>query len=289
MSDLATAPLTAGAGQSTLCAEDGCELFFRWARPAQPQGVLLVVHGLGEHSGRYQALAEALVAGGFAYYGYDLRGHGLSGGPRGDIRRFGEYTEDLGLVAQEVRRREGGRIFLLGHSLGGVVAVIYALDHQPGLAGLVAASTAFQPASPPAKLSLLGVRLLSFLTPHFRVGNNLKPEDLSTDHGEIAQYQADPLVQRRVTVSWVNEFFSHHEEALERACELSLPLLVLHGGDDRIASLKAARTFFERAGSADKTFRLFPGLRHELYSESPEKRRLVFADLLKWLAAHLKV
>ena len=276
-------------GEGRFPGAGGCRLFFRWARPAQPRGVLVVVHGLGEHSGRYQAMARALVAGQFAYYGHDLRGHGQSDGPRGDVRRFGEYTEDLDAFLREVRGREERLpIFLMGHSLGGVIAVLYALDHPSGLAGLVAASTPFELASPPTKFSLIAARLLSVLTPRLTVGNDLDPGELSSDPEVVAAYLTDPLVQRRVTIQWAREFFGNYPLAIERASKLSLPLLVLHSEGDKIASVAGARAFLQRAGSADKTLHAYPDLRHELLNELPERRRQVFADLLAWLAAHVK-
>jgi alpha-beta hydrolase superfamily lysophospholipase len=290
MSDPITAGQNAYSGEGRIQGSGEVQLFFRWVRPDRPRGVLVVVHGLGEHSGRYQALAEALVAGNFTYYSYDLRGHGQSDGPRGDVHRFNDYSEDLDAFLRMVRGREERLpIFLMGHSMGGIVAVLYALNHQAELAGLIAASTAFQLVSPPAPWSLLGSRLLSAVAPGLKLQNDLHPDQLSNDPGVAARYLADPLVQRRVTVQWANEFFGNYHQAIERAGELLLPVLVLHGGSDRIAEIAGARAFLERVSSADKTLHVYPNLRHELYNELPEYRSRVFSDLIAWLAKHSEV
>lgn len=274
-------------GEGTFSGFDGTRLFFRWARPEQPRGTVVVVHGLAEHSGRYGALADAVVAGGFGYYGYDLRGHGQSEGRRGDVRRFSDYVADLELFLGEAGRREGNLpLFLLGHSLGGIVAVLCALDQPSGLAGLIASSSVFRLRAPPSRVALIGARLLSWIAPRLRVANGLRPEQLSTDPGVVAANRADPLVQRDVTVRWVVEFFHNYSRAIEGAGNLSLPLLVLQGGDDQIAAADGARLFFESAGSTDKTLRIYPGLWHELFNEPPEDRRPVVGDLLDWLRAH---
>lgn len=282
-------PLQPTFGEDQFQGRSDCQLFFRWTRPVSPRAALVVVHGLGEHSGRYNALAHALVAAGFSYYSFDLRGHGKSGGPRGDVHKFDDYLYDLNRFLAVVRQRETHLpIFLMGHSLGGILAVLYALDHQRELAGLVTASTAFQLASPPGALSLLGARVLSTVAPGLKLQNDLDPAQLSNDPALPAQYLSDPLVERQVTAQWASEFFSNYGQALERAPELTLPLLVLHGGADEIADVAGARAFHERATSGDKTVRVYTDLRHELYTELPEKRNQVFADLIKWLAAHLE-
>jgi alpha-beta hydrolase superfamily lysophospholipase len=281
-------PLQPTFGEDHFQGRSDCQLFFRWARPVSPRATLVVVHGLGEHSGRYDALAQALAAAGFVYYSFDLRGHGKSGGPRGDVHKFDDYLYDLNRFLDLVRQREKHLpIFLMGHSLGGILAVLYALDHQRELAGLVTASTAFQLASPPGALSLLGTRVLSTVAPGVKLQNDLDPAQLSNDPALPAQYLSDPLVERQVTAQWASEFFSNYGQALERAPELTLPLLVLHGGADEIADVAGARAFHERATSSDKTLRVYTELRHELYTELPENRNQVFADLIKWLAAHL--
>jgi len=276
-------------GEDHFEGRSDCQLFFRWARPSAPRAVLVVVHGLGEHSGRYDELAHALVAGNFAYYSFDLRGHGKSGGPRGDVHKFDDYLYDLNRFLGLVRQREKHLpIFLMGHSLGGILTVLYALDHQSELAGLITASTAFQLASPPGALSLLGARVLSTVAPGVKLQNDLDPAQLSNDPALPAQYLSDPLVERQVTAKWASEFFSNYGRALQRAPELSIPLLVLHGGADEIADVAGARAFHERAGSSDKSLQVYTELRHELYTELPENRNQVFADLIKWLAAHLE-
>jgi len=249
--------------------------------------MVVVVHGLGEHSGRYGWLANSLTAEGIAFYGFDQRGHGRSGGCRGDVRSFGDYLDDLAAFEREVRKREPSMpLFLMGHSLGAIVAVLYAFDHQSKLAGLIAASGAFQLASEPGRVPLAAARLLSSFAPCLTRGNGLKPEELSGDPDVIAAFRADPLIGHKVTVRWVTEFFDNYKQAICRAAELHLPLLVLHGRADRIARVDGSEAFFNAAGSSDKTLHIYPGLHHELYNEEASGRRKVFADLLGWLQTH---
>ena len=265
-----------------------CRLFLRSLRPQRPRAVLAIVHGLGEHSGRYKALAEALADHGLAYYSFDLRGHGESEGLRGDVQDFGDYLNDVDAFLKVVRQREPSlRIFLMGHSLGGVIAVFYALAHQAELAGLIVASAPFQLFSPPGPLSLAGARFLSAIAPRIKISNDLNPAQLSNDPALPAEYLADPLIERQVTVKWATEFFSTYRRAAERAGELLLPVLVLHGEVDEIADVGGARAFYQGVRSMDKSLHTFPGLRHELYSELPENRADVFATLLSWLDARL--
>jgi alpha-beta hydrolase superfamily lysophospholipase len=179
-------------------------------------------------------------------------------------------------------------LFLFGHSLGGVVAVLCALEEQTRLSGLVTSSGAFRPAHIPSKPAFLAARILSPIVPHLKLSGGLKPELLSHDPKVVANYQADPLVQSEVTIRWGVEFFGAYEQAISRAGELSLPLLVMQGEADGIATLEGARAFFAQAGSADKKLRTYPGLRHELFNELPEQRRHVLADLTQWLVAHVE-
>ena len=265
-----------------------CRLLLRSLRPQRPRAVLAIVHGLGEHSGRYQALAEALVGHQLAYYSFDLRGHGQSDGLRGDVQNFGDYLNDVDAFLNVVRQREPALpVFLMGHSLGGVIAVFYALAHQAELAGLIVASAPFQLFSPPGPLSLAGARFLSAIAPRIKISNDLDPAHLSNNPALAAEYLADPLIERQVTVKWATEFFSTYQKAAERARELLLPVLVLHGEVDEIADVAGARAFYQGVGSMDKSLHTFPGLRHELYSELPENRVDVFATLLRWLDARL--
>lgn len=260
-------------------------LFFRtWEAPAQ-RGTVLLVPGLGEHSGRHGRLARRLAAAGFATVGFDLRGHGRSEGRRGDLERFEEHVEDLTVFRRVVedQGRPGPR-FLLGHSLGGLIAVHYLLAARPtDLAGVALSSPAFAPRLPVAPSRLAAAKLLVRLLPTVTMDHGIRPRHLTHDVAIVKECDRDPLFQRRATPRALLEVMRAMEEARARAREIKVPLLVLGGEDDPVVSPMALRDVFERAGSADKHVIVYPRFYHEVFHET--ERDHVLADLVGWLEA----
>jgi alpha-beta hydrolase superfamily lysophospholipase len=261
----------------------GARLFFRaWEAPAA-RGTVLVVHGLGEHSGRHARLASHLRKARFATVAFDLRGHGRSEGPRAHLERFAQYVEDLAVFQSVVedQGRPGGR-FLLGHSLGGLIAVHYWLvERPPDLAGLVLSSPALAPRFrvSPARRSL--ARLLVRLPPAVRLSHGIRPEHLSHDPAIAAECARDRLYQTRATPRAILAILDAMDEVRSRASELTAPLLALGGEDDRLVSPMALRDFVRQAGSADKRGIVYPRFYHEVFNEAERERPL--ADLTDWL------
>ncbi len=266
-------------------ASDGLRLWAQGWRPqAEPRAVVCLVHGGGEHSGRYAHVAAALTAASYAFLAFDLRGHGRSEGPRGHAPSYEVLLDDLGRFLDEAARRFPGLPrFLYGHSLGGNLALNYALRRRPALAGVIVTSPFLRPAfrPPPWKLAL--GRVLYRLWPLFSMSNEVNPQALSRDRGIARAYTSDPLVHNRVTARAGLDVLQAGRWAIDHAPEFSLPLLIVHGGADAIASPEASRRFAERVPSA-VTLRVWEGLYHEVHNE-PE-RQAVLAFVLGWLQEH---
>jgi alpha-beta hydrolase superfamily lysophospholipase len=268
--------------ESHFAGARGPLLFRRAWLPAEPERVLLLVHGLAEHSGRYQHFASWFAARGWAVHAYDHRGHGRSGGVRCHVRRFGELLDDLGLVLGLVRAEHRDLpIHLVGHSMGGLVVAALARERHPEVASAVtsAALLAISEDQPPAKI--LAARLLRRLAPRLGLDVGVDPDDLSRDPEVGRTYAEDPLVQRKMTVSLGMELLSAVRRTVSGGADVRMPMLLLHGERDRIAPIEGSRSFFEGLAVPGKRLLTYPGLRHELFNE-PE-RETVFEDLLDWV------
>lgn len=263
----------------------GVELFWQgWLPAGDPSGVLLLSHGIGEHSGRYGSVVDTLVPDGWAVYGLDHRGHGRSGGPRTHVRRYGDLLEDFEAFRRHVAARHPGLPpFLLGHSLGGQIALAYALRHQDRLAGLVLSAPALASDTVPAPLVPV-LALVAKVLPTLRpVG--IDDSAISSDPAVVADYRADPLVHHgKPTLALGAAIYAQMDTLPPRAAELRLPLLVQHGTDDRLTDPAGTRRLDEASGSPDTTVRWYEGLWHEIYHEPGRDAPL--ADLRHWLAGH---
>lgn len=270
---------------------DGLPLHLRqWGPPADRAacGSVLIVHGLGEHIGRYEALAGRLRAAGWVVAGYDQRGHGASGGARGAIAAPDSLLADLAAVIDALRPGLPGPLLLLGHSMGGLVAarfVAEALAPQPAawsrpLDGLVLSSPALDPGMNAAQKLLLAV--LGPLAPGLAVGNGLRPDWISRDPAVVAAYVADPLVHDRVTPRLVRFIVDGGALVRARAPQWRLPTRLLWGGADRCVAPAGSAAFAAAAPAAVVQASRYDALAHEIFNE-PEREQPV-ADLLAWLS-----
>ena len=238
---------------------------------------------MGEHSGRYATVVETLVPGGWAVYGLDHRGHGRSGGRRVHVRRYADYLADYETFRRAVvARHDDVRPFLLGHSMGGHIALGYALDRQDVLAGLVLSAPALAaPALPRATRS--AVMLAARVAPTLRRAV-VDLSGISSDETVVAAYRADALVHHgNPTLGLSVTLLLQMDRLLGRARELRLPLLVLHGTADRVCDPAGSRALAASAGTPDLTVRWYEGLWHEVFHEPGRERPL--ADLRDWLDA----
>lgn len=292
-------------------APDGADLVWRRFLPANgrsPRAVLAVVHGFGEHGGRYGFLADAMTGRGYAVATYDLRGHGLSPGQRGYVERFGDYLDDtkafLDVVAEWF---PGAPLVFVGHSMGGLIAAAYverraepagstaagAGDSRgpaaiaasdpggPALAGLVLSSPFFALRLRVSPLKLRSARLLSRLAPRTNMANPMLSEQLSHDPAVVAAADADALSHRRTTPRWAAEILDAQRETLAGIERLDLPLLLLYAGDDLIADAAVTRRAAERLSAPDARVIRYDGYYHEIFNELGRER--VFDDLAEWL------
>jgi acylglycerol lipase len=263
----------------------GVELYWQgWVPSEAPRGVLLLCHGLGEHSGRYGHVVDALVPDGWAVYGLDHRGHGRSGGRRAHLDDYADWLSDFDVFRRAVVARHPDLpVFLLGHSMGGQIALAYALDHQDDLRGLVLSAPALASNAVP-KAAVPVLRLLA------KVGPTLRPAGIdatriSKDPAVVAAYQADPLVhQGNPTLGLSAALFGQFDVLPERARTLKLPLLLQHGTLDELTDPAGSRLLESTSGSPDQTVIWYEGLWHEIYNE-PEREKPL-ADLRGWLDAH---
>jgi acylglycerol lipase len=252
-----------------------------WQPEADPEAVICLVHGLGEHSGRYAHVAAFLSQAGYALLAFDLRGHGKSQGQRGHAPSFGVLLDDISHLLEEAAKRYPSRpCFLYGHSLGGNLAIEYALRRRPQLAGVIATGPSFRTAfEPPAWKVTLG-KIMYRLWPTLSLSNELDRQGLSRDPNVVRTYNSDPLVHDRLTARLGIDLLQSGLWALERAAEFPLPLLLMHGAADRLTSAPASREFAAQAGERC-TLRIWEGFFHEIHNE-PEQEQ-VFAFLSDWL------
>ncbi|HMS77183.1 alpha/beta hydrolase [Gordonia sp. (in: high G+C Gram-positive bacteria)] len=250
---------------------------------AEPRGVVVIVHGLGEHGRRYGHIVEALVAAGFTVAVPDHLGHGRSDGKRLRVNSFADYTGDIGTILDAVQVK-GLPTFLIGHSMGGCIALDYALDHQDRLTGLVLSGPAVIPGSdmPPILIKLAPI--LGRIVPGLP-SKALDAASISRDPKVVAAYDADPLVVRSpIPAGLGGAMITTMQSFPARLPSLRLPLLVMHGGKDVLAEPDGSRLVDRLAGSSDKTLIIYDELFHEIFNE-PE-RDTVITTTVDWLNKH---
>jgi acylglycerol lipase len=257
-----------------------------WLPDAQPQAVLLLVHGLGEHCGRYGNVVNYFVPLGYAVYALDHYGHGKSEGQREYVERFSDYTQTLKTFFDKVQGWQPGQlIFLMGHSLGGLISAVYLLEHQAELAGAVLSAPAVKVPDTLSPALVFAGRVLSRLLPRMGV-LALDASAVSRDPAVVRAYVNDPLVFTGKTTARLGaETLDAIQRVQAEASSLTLPLLILQGSADRLVDPAGAEQLYRAAGSADKTLKVYPGLYHEVYNE-PEHED-VLHDVELWLEAHL--
>jgi alpha-beta hydrolase superfamily lysophospholipase len=258
-----------------------------WLPDREPAAVLVISHGLAEHCGRYAQLAERLVAErGYAVYALDHRGHGRSGGERANIGRFQYVVSDLStFVGRAQRQHPDAPAFLLGHSMGGAIALACAVRNPAGLKGLVLSAPALASGQAVSRAKAWLVRLLSRVAPN--TGALTLPADaISRDRAVVRAYESDPLVFRgAIPARTLVELLDAMAGFADAMPKLRVPVLVQHGTADSLVPLAAVKPLYDRLGSANlRTVRLYEGLYHEAYNE-PERDRVI-ADLEAWLDSH---
>ncbi|MEZ5186225.1 MAG: alpha/beta hydrolase [Candidatus Nanopelagicales bacterium] len=270
--------------ENTHAAADGAEIYQQvWRPDTDPRGVVVLIHGLGEHSGRYGNLAQRFTEAGFAVFALDLRGHGHSSGGRGDLR-IADAVSDVGeLVDRAKTEYPDLPVVVYGHSLGGLITMTYTVLRRPEIAAQVASAPALDSELREQKVKFTLANLLGGLLPSVAIPTGLDPEGVSRDPEVVAAYKADPLVHDKGSFALAKQTFSTMDKMMEQT-EFPVPLLIIHGTADRLTVPSASKVFKDRV-SGDITLIEYEGMYHEPHNE-PEQEA-VFADVLTWLEPRL--
>lgn len=249
-----------------------------------PKAVVVICHGVNSHGGQYHWVLEQLADAGFAAYALDLRGRGKSDGERFFVEDIHDYVADVIATIRLAKSRHAGlKLFLLGHSAGGVVSATYALEHQAELAGFICESFAFQVPAP--GFALAAIKGLSHVAPRLPV-LTLKNEDFSRDPQAVAALNSDPLTAHESQPALTVAALVRADERLEKEFPLiTLPVLIMHGTDDKATVCKGSQFFYDHAGSKDKTIKIYEGHYHDLLNDVGKEG--VFDDIRSWITARV--
>lgn len=264
----------------------GTNIYYQaWLPEGEPRAVLLIVHGLAEHSGRYMNVVNTFVPKGYAVYGLDHSGHGKSGGKRVYVERFEDFSETLKIYFDMVCNWQPEKpIFLVGHSMGGLISSIYLLKYQAGLAGAALSSPAVKVSDSVSPVTIYVGKLFSTLLPGVGL-TQLEAEGVSRDPAVVQAYINDPLViyPGKMTARLMAELIRAMQRVTAEAGKIALPILIMQGGADRLVDPAGAQMLYDTVSSTDKTIKVYEGLYHEVFNE-PEHQR-VLDDVATWLEA----
>jgi acylglycerol lipase len=258
-----------------------------WLPEGDVKALLLVVHGLAEHCGRYMNLVNRFVPLGYGVYSFDLPGHGKSHGKRVFINRFEDYTQTLAVFRDKVRALHNeALLFLVGHSMGSLVSTVFLANHQEGFAGAVlSGSGVVKIPDNISPFTIFAGKVFSVFMP--KIGLiGLDVNGVSRDPSVVRAYVEDPLVHTgKTTARLAAEILRAMQRIPEIAVQITLPILLIQGGADRLVDPEGAKMLFETIQSSDKTIKIYEGLYHEIFNE-PERDQ-VLGDMEQWLENHL--
>lgn len=271
----------------TLRTHDGLKLTLKsWPTSLEIKARILIVHGLAEHSGRYETLAREFNQAGLLVYSYDARGHGQSEGDKCYVEDFDHYLKDLNAYINMIKNEHPNTpLFLMGHSAGGEVVAVYALKFKPDLAGVILSSPALKPGDDisPVLISLSGI--MNKLAPRLKV-LALDPNAISRLPDEVVRYKNDPLnYHGKIPTSTGYQLQQNFKVISNLASQFDYPLYIYHGTGDKLTNVDGSREFFNHAKSKDKTLKLYEGGYHELIHDSCKDE--VKAELISWIENHL--
>jgi len=257
-----------------------------WLPEGEPKAILLVVHGLAEHSGRYMNVVNHLVPSGYAVYGIDHVGHGKSDGKRVYVERFQDYTKTLKNYFDMIREWHPKKpIFLIGHSMGGLISAAYLLEHQDELSGAVLSGPSIKVPDNISKAIIFIGKLLSMIIPKAGL-IQLDAEGVSRDPAVIDAYVNDSLVcTGKITARLGAELLKTMQRVTKNATKIKLPIMIVQGSDDKLVDPSGAQLFYDLVGSRDKTIKFYTGFYHEVFNE-PEHEQ-VLNGVKTWIEAHL--
>lgn len=252
---------------------------------SSPKASLVVLHGLSEHSGRYQHVARFFCEKGFSVFLFDLRGHGRSEGVRGDANSLEDFLQDLDFFLDGLK--PNGPLFLIGHSFGGQLAINYLSipERAARFKGALLSSPNIRLQLSLSPLKVQAGRFLSHLAPRFPLANEIPVDFISRDPEVVWAYKTDPLVYRKISARLGSLILENQEQIFRLAEKIRIPVFFMQAGEDRICSPEATREFFQKIPIEDKQIRIYEGLYHEIFNE-PTKEK-VFYDMEKWIENHI--
>ncbi len=267
-------------------ARDAKIYFQSWLPEGEPRAILLIVHGLAEHSGRYGNVVNHFGPLGYAVYGIDHLGHGKSEGRRVHVEHFDDYASTLKVYFDKIREWQPDKpIFLVGHSMGGLISAVYLLDHQAELAGAVLSGPAVKIPKHVTPAMLFVSKMLSALLPRFGL-LALSADGVSRDPAVVQAYISDPLVHRgKASARLAAEMLKAMQAISGQAARITLPIMIVQGSADRLVNPAGARMLYDAVGSVDKEIKIYDGFYHEVFNE-PEHEK-VLREVETWLEAHL--
>jgi acylglycerol lipase len=279
--------ILANASEQKIESAKGLKIFVRsWIPASTPRAVVVVCHGVNSHSGQYLWVGEQFAAAGYAAFALDLRGRGKSEGERFYVEDIADYVSDVAnTIALAKSRNPGLPVFLLGHSAGGVTSASYVLDHQSELAGFICESFAFQVPAP--GFALAAIKGISHIAPRLPI-LKLKNEDFSRDPKVVAALNSDPLIAGEIQPAITVAALVRADERLrEEFPTIAIPLLIMHGTDDKATVCHGSEFFYKTAGSKDKTLKLYESHYHDLLADLGKEQAM--ADVQAWINARVKV
>lgn len=274
--------------EGRLSGKNKVEIYWqKWSPAGAAKASVVIVHGLGEHGGRYAHVANVLTVAGCAVYAMDHRGHGRSGGKRAFVDRFAHVVADIDqVVDMAIKELPKKPVFLLGHSMGGALSLSYALKHGDKLKALILSGPAVALDGAPPMMKPIA-KALSVIAPGLGMFS-VAPELVSRDASVVADYMKDPLVMHaKVPARTLGEIVNFVEMLPAALPRLELPLLALHGRDDKLAGVAGSERVVKHASSKDKTLKVYDGLYHEIFNELPADRAIVLKDLTDWIGARV--
>jgi alpha-beta hydrolase superfamily lysophospholipase len=272
----------------TFRTQDGTSIYWKgWEPETPPKALVHIIHGYAEHIGRYGNVVNELLPAGYAVFGNDHRGHGNSQGRRGHVKSFQEFIDDERQFRHDViePRFPGTPYFVLGHSMGSLIAMNYVEQDADNVKGLVLSGTGSLPGTDIPRILLTVTKILSGILPSIHVKSPLPPEFISRDADVVKAYIDDPLVYNVITPRLAYEMNRYVIIGAQNAAKIKIPVLIQLGSKD--TAFSGQRELFEMIGAKDKSFKLYEGLRHEVYNELAADRVKVLADLRLWLDGHV--
>ncbi|MBU4483891.1 lysophospholipase [bacterium] len=260
----------------------GKKLYFEQWLPKDPKAIIVLVHGLCDHSRRYEPFKKHFFDRGYGIFCYDHQGQGKSAGKKGHISKFMHFVNDLSYFIHNVKDKVSERpIFIVAHSMGGLVAVNYGIRHMKSVAGIVLCSSAIKPfiKFPDWKIKI--APYVSKFVPIATIQSTTDPKDLTHDEKEVEYYTNDPYVHHRVTIRLVQELLDNIKEVDKKIKMFSAPVLILHGNRDKVCDIEGSEYLYNMIPVANKELKIYDGMYHELLNEIGKER--VFADIQGWI------